>query len=151
MENTKYVVTLEEDENGELILPIPEQILKDMNWKEGDVLKFADNEDGSFSMTKVETATKRVLVETISMFRIRYVVELPVNAPADWALDTVCMEDAIELSQKHIDEQIISHREVTKDEFIRIFNEDNNYLKDWDEERKLQMVTKINSNGDIVY
>ena len=146
----KYSVTLEEDENGELILPIPEQLLKEMNWKTGDTLKFNDNKDGSFSLTKVEAETKLVLVETISTFKMTYVIEQPKNSPNDWALDTVTMDEAIEVSQKHINNDIISHRVISKEEYMEIFDQDNDYLRSWDETQKLNLITKLNNRGDIV-
>jgi bifunctional DNA-binding transcriptional regulator/antitoxin component of YhaV-PrlF toxin-antitoxin module len=151
MSNKRYTVELEEDENGELILPLPDELLKEMNWKEGDQLNFSDNKDGTYSMTKVEQETKLVMVETVSMFRMRYVVEIPKNKPVDWALDTVTMEEAAEFSQKHIAEDIISHRVITKEEFLEMFDKDNDYLKSWDEQKKFSVfTTKINSEGDIV-
>lgn len=150
MSEMRYQVTVEEDENGELILPLPDGLLKEMNWKEGDTLKFNDNKDGTFSMSKVVTGTKLVLVETISTFRMRYVVELSEDSPVDWAFDTVCCEEASEFSQKHINEDIISHRVISKDEFLRVFNEDNSYLNSWPEEQKLKMITKIDSQGNLI-
>lgn len=150
MASKKYSVILEEGENGELLLPIPEQLLKEMNWKEGDTLKFNDNKDGSFDLSKVEQATKLVLVETISTFRMRYVIELPEDKPVDWALDTVTMDEAVELSQRHINNDIISHRVISKEEFLQIFDHDNDYLSSWDEQKKLNMITKLDSGGNIV-
>jgi bifunctional DNA-binding transcriptional regulator/antitoxin component of YhaV-PrlF toxin-antitoxin module len=151
MSDKRYTVELEEDENGELILPLPDELLKEMSWKEGDQLNFTDNKDGTYSMTKVEQETKLVMVETVSMFRMRYVVEIPKNKPNDWALDTVTMEEAVEFSQKHIAEEIISHRVITKEEFLEMFDRDNSYLKVWDEQKKVSsFITKINSEGDIV-
>ncbi len=151
MSDKRYIVELEEDENGELILPLPDDLLKEMNWKEGDQLNFTDNKNGSFSMTKIEQETKFVMVETVSMFRMRYVVEIPKDKPNDWALDTVSMEEAAEFSQKHIAEDIISNRVITKEEFLEMFDQDNSYLRVWDEQKKISsFVTKINSKGDIV-
>lgn len=49
----KWTVTVEEDpETGDLILPFPEDLLKIQGWKEGDTLKWDNNEDGSWSITK---------------------------------------------------------------------------------------------------
>ena len=56
-----------------------------------------------------------VLVECVSMFRMRYLVEAPADHP-EYALDDVTMNDAKEFSQEHIDENIISHRVVTEEE-----------------------------------
>ena len=151
MSDKRYTVELEEDENGELILPLPDELLKEMNWKEGDQLNFTDNKDGTYSMNKVEQETKLVMVETVSMFRMRYVVEIPKDKPDDWALDTVSMEEATEFSQRHIAEDIISHRVITKEEFLEMFDQDNSYLQVWDEQKKISsFITKINSKGDIV-
>jgi hypothetical protein len=45
------VVTLETDpETGELILPIPTELLSQMGWIEGTELFWIDNENGTFSL-----------------------------------------------------------------------------------------------------
>lgn len=79
----------------------------------------------------------KYLVETISMHRIRYVVECE---SADHAKDVVTMNEAEEFSQLHLDELITSAREIDDAEYLRLFDEDNDYLKDWDEERKFKFV-----------
>ena len=43
---------LEEDENGDLILIIPPQILNEMGWKEGDSLDLSLTENGSICLQK---------------------------------------------------------------------------------------------------
>lgn len=78
-----------------------------------------------------------VLVEAVSMFRIRYVVEVP-EGQKDWALDTVVMQEATEFSQKHIDEAIVSHRVVSPDEVLALCDEDNDYASSWTNENKFQ-------------
>ena len=42
------------DENG--ILTFPDDILEATGWKEGDVLEWIDNNDGSFTLVKKEHA-----------------------------------------------------------------------------------------------
>lgn len=85
-----------------------------------------------------------VLVETVSMFRMRYVVEVPVgiddfgNDKTLWALDTVVMGDAKEFSQKHLDETIVSHRVVSMDEALALCDEDNDYTASWPTEKKIE-------------
>lgn len=83
------------------------------------------------------------LVEAISMFRIRYVIEAE---NAEHAKDEVSMNagDLSEFSQLHINEMITSAREINKAEYLRMFDEDNMYLKDWDEDQKLDFVNVIN-------
>ena len=78
-----------------------------------------------------------VLVETVSMFRMRYVVEVP-KGKSEYALDTVVCQEAQEFSQEHLDEVIVSHRVVTEDEALAIFDIDNNYLTTWDKETKIK-------------
>jgi hypothetical protein len=45
--NTRYeVITQEDPVTGDLILPIPPQILESLGWKEGDELNFQIAQDG---------------------------------------------------------------------------------------------------------
>jgi len=47
------IVELESDWiTGELILPIPHEIMVAMEWQEGDTLKWVDNGDGTFSLKR---------------------------------------------------------------------------------------------------
>ena len=85
----------------------------------------------------------KYLVETVSIFRMRYVVEA--NNASD-AKDEVTMNNdgqLHEFSQLHIDEMITSTREIDLAEYLRLFDEDNDYLQDWDEEQKLNWVNVI--------
>ena len=142
--NKRYTINLEEDpETGDLILPFPEDMLDETGWKEGDVLEWHDNKDGSFTMTKKEP-TQWVLVECVSTFRERYMVEVPIGVDqygkdkSEWALDTVTMQEAKEFSQEHIGEQIVSHRVLTKEEALALCDVDNKYGSSWDEETKIK-------------
>lgn len=49
------IVTIECDENGELILPIPLELCEQLGWKLGDVIRWHHNLDGTFSISKVTT------------------------------------------------------------------------------------------------
>ena len=82
----------------------------------------------------------KYLVETISMHRIRYVVECESAAHAK---DTVTMNEAEEFSQLHIDEMITSTRVIDDTEYLRVFDEDNDYLREWTEEQKFKCVHKV--------
>jgi hypothetical protein len=87
-----------------------------------------------------------VLVETVSMFRHRYVVEAPADHP-EYAMDTVVCDEAKEFSQEWMGENIVSHRVVKTDEALRICDEDNEYLKEWDDERKIeQLFTRVSDD-----
>ena len=131
------IVELEQDENGDLILPLGDELCSELGWKVGDTIQWIDNGDGSWSMKKMEK--ELVLVECVSTFRMRYVVEVPAGKK-EWAMDTVVMNEAEELSQEHLGEQIVSHRVISEDEYLRIFDEDNDYLKSWDNNQKFRMI-----------
>jgi bifunctional DNA-binding transcriptional regulator/antitoxin component of YhaV-PrlF toxin-antitoxin module len=44
--------TLSVDDDG--ILNLPDDVMEDLGWKEGDELEWIDNNDGSFSLKKYE-------------------------------------------------------------------------------------------------
>lgn len=135
-----YTITLEEDpETGDSILPLPAELLEEAGWKEGDTIKWTNNNDGTYSMTKLQT--ELVLVDCVSIFRIRYAVEVPVGKK-EWALDTVVMNEAEEISQEHLGEQIVSHRIITDEEYLRVFNQDNDYLDSWNDEDKRKYIKR---------
>lgn len=50
---TQWTAIIDEDENGELILPLPQELLDLQGWKEGDDLEWTDNSDGTWSLSKV--------------------------------------------------------------------------------------------------
>ena len=87
---------------------------------------------------------KLFLVETISMFRMRYVIEARTE---EHALDEVVMNigqpEFEEFSQKHISEDIVTTREITPDEYMKLFDEDNDYLKQWTDVEKMQFINVI--------
>jgi hypothetical protein len=87
--------------------------------------------------------SKLVLVETISQHRIRYVVDVGDAGDPEWALDTVTMDEATEVSQLHLGEMSVSHRVIDDGEFLRVFDEDNDYLRGIEPERKRGFITVL--------
>lgn len=143
MANKTWTIELEEDpETGDLILQLNDDILEGTGWQTGDSIEWIDNKDGSWTMKKIET--QWVLVETVSTFRERYMVEVPVGVDrygkdkVDWALDTVTLEEAKEFSQEHLGETIVSHRVVTKEEALALCDKDNDYARVWNDELKVK-------------
>ena len=65
------------------------------------------------------------MVETISMFRMRYLVDTSCPSYAEDSVVSQDLED--EFTQKHLDEVIVSTREVTKEEAERIYLADNGF------------------------
>jgi hypothetical protein len=87
---------------------------------------------------------KLYMVETVSLFRMRYVVEAkdPVHA-TDEVVMRMGDTEIKEFSQHHIDECISSVRELTRDEYIKEFDTDNDYLKSWTDSQKFSYVNVI--------
>ena len=135
------IIELIEDENGDLILPLSDELCAEAGWKIGDTIEWIDNGDGSWTMRKKEMEKELVLVECISTFRMRYVVEVP-KGKKEWAMDTVTMNEAEEFSQEHIGEQILSHRVIDNAEYLRLFAEDNAYLNSWNDDMKFRFVKR---------
>lgn len=82
----------------------------------------------------------KYLVETIDMFRMRYVIECE---SADDAKDIVTFKEAVELSQLYLDETITSTRVIDDAEYLRLFDEGNEHLKVWTDEQKFNMIHKV--------
>ena len=96
--------------------------------------------------------SKYVLVETISQYRMRYVIEVPDDhnekeypcSATEWAEDTVTCEEMKEFSQKWLGETITSSREINREEILTLCDQDNEYASKWDNEKKLDVfVTPI--------
>lgn len=87
---------------------------------------------------------KLYLVETVSMFRMRYVIEARDESHAqDEVVMNIHNSEFEEFSQKHIDEVIVSSRELSQQQFLELHYKDNEYLKDWTIEQKMSCVHKI--------
>jgi hypothetical protein len=82
--------------------------------------------------------TEWVLVECVSTFKVKYMVEVP-KGKTEWALDTVVVQEANEFSQEHIDESIFSHRVVSKKEALALCDADNDYIKSWTKDKKMEV------------
>jgi hypothetical protein len=58
----------------------------------------------------------------------------------EWAEDCVTCNEVVEFSQKHIGETIIDSEILTEEQMLEKFDIDNDYLKDWTREKKLEHV-----------
>jgi len=142
-----WTLDVKQHEDGDYFIEFPDEVLEGAGLRVGDTVEWIDNKDGSWTLKKRET--QLVLVECISQFRQRYVVEVPIgvddfgNDKANWALDTVTMEEAQEFSQEHLGETIVSHRVVTPEEVLKLCDKDNSYCSSWTDEHKMNtFVTK---------
>ena len=52
-QSNRWTVTLEEDaDTGDLIMPIPQEVLDLQGWGEGDTLEWTDRGNGSWQLQK---------------------------------------------------------------------------------------------------
>lgn len=89
--------------------------------------------------------TDVIWVDVISTFRMVYAVRVP-KGKEEWALDTVTMNDAEEVGQRHLGETIVASRVISESDYLREFDKLNDYLKSWDDEKKLSKITDITSD-----
>ena len=150
MSKSNYTTVVQYDPDLGLYITFPDEMLEQAGWKVGDEIEWIDQGDGSFMLRK-KMKTELVMVDCVSTFRQRYVVEVPAGK-TEWALDTVTMEEAKEFSQEHLGEQIFSHRVVSIDEVIEQCDKDNAYLKNWTREQKIKtLVTQwVDDNVPIL-
>lgn len=96
------------------------------------------------------------IVTAISTHRMRYVIPVDelvkdghLDKAALYAMDSVVMEEVKEFSQEHLGEQIVDSFVYGEDEMLKLFDRDNDYLKSWTREQKLNWVNdwKENYNG----
>ena len=142
-----YIANIDYDEWGNTILKLPLKMIEQLGWEENDSVSWSDNGDGSFTVKKVENKVW-VLVDCIQQHRVRYVVEAPADQP-ELALDVVTMNQAKEFSQKDLGQTIVSHRVVSGGEALDICDEDNDYLKDWTDSKKIEVL--FTKEGDDNY
>ena len=139
----KIVYNQEDDEH---LLQLDDKWCKENDWTVGDTISWKV-EDGQAIATNISAQQRKgemkyVLVETVSIFRQRYVV---LAKSEEHARDEVTMMDHEfkEFSQVHLDEIISSTRVLTEDELIKQFDEDNDYLKGWTKEKKLKNIVNV--------
>ena len=89
------------------------------------------------------------VVDVVSTFRMRYVVEAKEEGHA---LDEVAIRESDtefkEFSQEHIGTHIFSSREISKKEYLELFDKDNDYLKTWSKSQKFEFINEIDYEED---
>lgn len=50
----KYVITTEKLDDGSLYIELPNNVTEELGWVPGDNIEWAENDDGSYSLKKVE-------------------------------------------------------------------------------------------------
>lgn len=83
---------------------------------------------------------KIILVETIATFRHVYAVEAETREEAE---NKVWANELEEVGQDFLGEIVVSSREVDNQEYLRVFDEINDYLGNIDIEKKMEFISKI--------
>ena len=50
----KYIVTTQKLDDGSTYIELPDEVLEEMVWQEGDIIEWTEDDDGSYSLKKVE-------------------------------------------------------------------------------------------------
>ena len=85
--------------------------------------------------------SKLIMVETLSQFRIRYVLEVRDDKTEFTLADVELQEIDDEFSQKHLGEVLVGHREISYDEFFKLHDADNQ-CESWTPEQKMRCIRK---------
>ncbi|MFY8212687.1 MAG: hypothetical protein ACOVLB_08490 [Candidatus Nanopelagicus sp.] len=51
-QDLRYEIITQQDENGDVLVPIPQVLLDKLKWKQGDVIEFGLDESGRFILRK---------------------------------------------------------------------------------------------------
>jgi len=137
-----------DEQTDEHLLHLDEDWCRENDWKIGDSINWEVVGDQAIATNTTaqerKNVMKYVLVETVSIFRQRYVI---LAKSEEHARDEVTMMDHEfkEFSQLHLDEIINSSRILTEDQVIELCDSDNDYLTTWSREEKLKnLVNKLN-------
>ena len=52
---TNYEVITQQDDNGDLLIPLPAALLKALDWKPGDEIQFDVDGSGNYVLSKADT------------------------------------------------------------------------------------------------
>ena len=86
----------------------------------------------------------KYMIETISVFRISYVVECENEMAARMEVSArMDVGNLKEFSQEHLREFICSSREITKEEYLKTFSEANSYLFHLNDDEKLKFINTV--------
>jgi hypothetical protein len=81
-------------------------------------------------------------ITTVSSFRIRYVIPIQEGECVHSLQDLVTCGDIDEFSQRHLDETTVDAVEVSQEQMLDMFDRDNDYLKNWTQEKKIEWVNR---------
>lgn len=100
-------------------------------------------------------SNKYAIVTAVSTYRMLYVIpiedlqNLNKNAQVklEWAADAVTCDEVEEFSQQWLGEQIVDVEELNEEQILELFDKDNDYLKSWSEDQKLDYIRNWKANN----
>ena len=90
----------------------------------------------------------KYLVETLTQFRVVYVVETDSKASAQEFVLERGEEGELEFGQDYLGQMIVSSREINDKEAIRVFDELHEYGQDWPRDHKLSYVYTLDETDE---
>ena len=91
--------------------------------------------------------SKYVMVDAVSMFKMKYCIEVPDEIEDKDLLDHVEKQvsagDTLEFTQRHMGETVENYTIVTKDEILEQFRSEEPYFASWEDEVIMRQVTPI--------
>lgn len=118
-----FTSVLEKDpDSNNLLLTIPDQLLKKEDWRIGDRIEFEDVRKGQCTLVNLskrarEAKLELFIVETVETFRVRYAVKA--KSMFD-AADEVISDRATEFSRERLNESVFTMSEFTEDAYIEL-------------------------------
>ena len=135
----KWTLPVQVNAQGEYYIELNEEILKGSGFQIGDELTWKDNGDGSFTLAKPDK--KIYMVETRSVFRHRYAVYASDRYEAITKVGQMLEDpETREFSQYHQGETIDLAFPVKRSEYLKMFDNDNGYLKGWTDDQKFNAI-----------
>jgi len=110
-----WTVDVKEDEKGDQYIILPDGVLDQAGWQEGDELEWIRIDNDTYELRSMR---EYVLVDAIEITKVQYVVATPVGKES-WALDSVVCGDANEVYRKKIDEVVTGHQMIREDRLAK--------------------------------
>jgi len=52
--NKSWTLEVQQHENGDYFIELPDEVIAELGWKEGDSINWVDNKDGTWSLKKLD-------------------------------------------------------------------------------------------------
>lgn len=89
-----------------------------------------------------------VVVTAISSYRMRYVMHRDDLQKKNTEKPVDVIKWAEEFSQEHMGEYIVDTIEMNEEDMLELFDKDNDYLREWTKDQKIEWVRKTISGEE---